>query len=135
MDKITPERRSRNMSRIKSKNTKPEILLRRALYARGVRYRLHCNMRGRPDIAFKGHKIVIFVNGCFWHGCSEHYVAPKSNQSFWENKLRSNIRRDEKTDEFYQKGGWRVFRFWEHELKKSQQADSAAERIAMLLKS
>ena len=116
-DVMTPEQRSRCMSRIKSKNTKPEIRLRKALWKKGLRYRIHYNLPGKPDIVFVSGRVAVFVDGCFWHGCPEHSTMPKTNPKFWENKIKGNIARDERvTRELFAKG-WLVMRFWEHEIK------------------
>lgn len=104
------------MSRIKGKNTKPEIALRKALWALGLRYRLKSNLPGRPDMVFRGKKLAVFVDGCFWHGCPEHYVPPKTNARFWKKKISENIARDRKVDKKLKDLGWTVFRVWEHEI-------------------
>lgn len=85
------KKRSLQMSKIKGKNTKPEIALRKAVYAAGARFRLHpSNLPGRPDIANRRAKVAIFVDGCFWHGCPEHFKVPKTRRIFWEEKIRRN---------------------------------------------
>jgi len=110
--------RSANMSRIRGTNTQPELLLRRALWKKGLRYRLHSKIEGiRPDIVFKARKLVIFVDGCFWHGCPLHYVRPRSKCEFWAGKLRDNTVRDQVQTLCLIEGGWTVLRFWEHEIK------------------
>ncbi len=105
------------MARIRSKNTKPELLLRRALWAEGCRYRLHHNLPGRPDLVFLRDRLAIFVDGCFWHGCPLHYSAPRTRENFWKDKLRKNVTRDLAADDALIEQGWRVLRFWEHDLK------------------
>jgi DNA mismatch endonuclease (patch repair protein) len=117
------ETRSRIMSAIKAKNTKPELLVRKLLSARDVRgYRLHPKkVPGRPDIAFGKKKIAIFVHGCFWHRCpvcAKRY--PKTNRSYWLPKLRANVARDKRKESELRKAGWRVLVIWEHELKKGK---------------
>lgn len=97
-DKLTPAKRSWNMSRIKGKNTKPELLVRKFLYSRGVRYRIHSTLPSRPDIVIKKKGITLFINGCFWHGhtgCKDAGI-PKSNTVFWQNKISGNVERDRK---------------------------------------
>lgn len=107
--------RSAQMSRIKGRNTKPEQLLRKALWARGARYRLHYRTPvGRPDIVFPGPMLAVFVDGCQWHGCPEHYVRPRSNTGFWAQKLRTNVERDHRQTLELERRSWRVLRFWEH---------------------
>lgn len=89
--------RSEQMSRIRGRDTKPEVSLRRLLWSRGCRYRVHFKTpAGRADLAFVGKKVAIFVDGCFWHGCPEHSVAPRSSRPFWEGKLRANVHRDQR---------------------------------------
>ena len=94
VDKLTPEERSWLMSRIRSKETSPEMLLRKALWTAGLRYRLKNKLPGKPDLVFPSAKVAIFIDGCFWHGCPLHGKIPKSNQSFWVNKFTKNIARD-----------------------------------------
>ena len=99
MDKLSKEQRHRCMAAIKGKNTKPELLVRKFLFSRGFRYRLnHPRLPGHPDIVLRKYKTVIFVNGCFWHGHEgcKYFVWPKSNKEFWENKIKTNIGRDNK---------------------------------------
>lgn len=119
-DILTKEQRQRNMRNIKGKNTKPEILLRRALHARGLRYRLHCrNLPGSPDLVFPKYRTVIFVHGCFWHrhGC-KYTSTPSTRKDFWEQKFFQNVRRDEKNVRALEQAGWRVGIIWECQLKK-----------------
>jgi len=104
------------MSRIKGKNTGPELALRKSLWKRGLRYRLHYQVPGRPDVAFPGKRVAVFVDGCFWHGCPAHGVSPKSNAEFWKLKIRGNIERDQRVTSELENKGWRVLRFWEHEV-------------------
>ena len=127
MDVLTKEQRSYNMSQIRGKNTKPEISLRRALWALGLRYRIHYKLPGKPDIVFPSKKLAVFVDGCFWHGCPEHSAKPKTNSSFWETKLMGNIERDKKTQALLEKSGWKVLRFWEHDISHS--LSSTSEKI------
>jgi DNA mismatch endonuclease (patch repair protein) len=105
------------MARIKDKHTKPEMLLRRALWEQGLRYRMHHAIEKiRPDIVFTAKKVAIFVDGCQWHGCPEHYVFPRTNQEFWANKLKKNTERDIKQTNALISAGWTPIRFWEHEI-------------------
>jgi DNA mismatch endonuclease (patch repair protein) len=116
MDVVDPEKRSRMMAGIKGKNTKPEMMVRRALFAEGFRYRLHRkDLPGTPDIVLKSKKVVIFVHGCFWHQHSECRFAklPASNADFWRKKLDSNIDRDKKAINSLVASGWRVLIVWE----------------------
>ncbi|MEW5930372.1 MAG: very short patch repair endonuclease [Gemmatimonadota bacterium] len=117
--------RSEQMTRIRSKNTKPEMLLRRALWRRGLRYRIHTNLLGSPDFAFPGKRVAVFVDGCFWHGCPEHYVAPKANPEFWRAKVERNLQRDASVDAQLQREGWIVIRVWEHQVRSELEATVA----------
>lgn len=119
-DVLTPDQRRLNMSRIKGSHTKPEKALRSALHARGLRFRLHRrDLPGCPDIVFSSSRVVVFVDGCFWHGCPIHGAKPKTNVDFWKNKLRGNKERDRKVSALLIKDGWQVLRFWEHEVKEN----------------
>ena len=122
--------RSENMSRIRSRNTKPELQLRRALWAEGCRYRLHYDLPGRPDVVFLGDRLAVFVDGCFWHGCPIHYSAPRTREDFWKSKLRKNVTRDFTADDALVSAGWRVIRVWEHELRR---IDEVVARILSAL--
>lgn len=106
------------MSQIRGKNTKPELIFRKALWALGMRYRLHAKLAGRPDIVFAKAKVAVFIDGCFWHGCPIHCVKAKTNKDFWERKLSGNVERDKTNSKLLRKEGWKVFRFWEHEIKE-----------------
>ncbi len=118
-DKLSKEKRGWNMSRIKSKDTKPELLIRKALYKLGYRYRLHKKeVPGRPDIVLNRLKTLVFVNGCFWHrheGCREA-SRPKTNSEFWENKIRKNVERDVRNYTTLQSLHWKVIVIWECEI-------------------
>lgn len=114
------ESRSWNMSRIRSKNTKPELIIRKLLYRNGFRYRLHVpSLPGKPDIVFFKAKKVIYVNGCFWHGhdCKRGCYVPKTNTEYWRNKIQSNKQRMNNNIELMQSSGWRVLILWECQLK------------------
>jgi DNA mismatch endonuclease (patch repair protein) len=115
--KIMTITRSENMSRIRSSNTKPEVRLRKALWADGLRYRLQYRIeRILPDIVFVSAKVVIFIDGCQWHGCPEHYVRPRTRGEFWSKKLRENVERDIAQTELLRSKGWVVYRVWEHDV-------------------
>ena len=110
------------MSRIKGKDTKPEMLVRKFLHAHGFRYRLHVkDLPGKPDIVLPKYKTVIFVHGCFWHGHEgcRYYVVPKTRTDWWLNKINTNIANDVKAMEALQKDGWKIITLWECELKPS----------------
>lgn len=113
------DKRSWLMSRVKSKDTKPEIMLRKALFKQGIRgYRVNYDTPGSPDIVFPKHKIAIFIDGCFWHGCPHCYKEPKTRAEFWQKKLKENIERDDAVNRKLRRDGWVVMRFWEHEVEK-----------------
>lgn len=119
MDRITKEQRSILMSKVKGKNTKPELLLRRKLHALGYRFRLFSKkLPCHPDIVLKKYKTAIFVHGCFWHGHEncKYFRLPKSNVDFWENKIETNRARDAKCIENLESMGWSVIVVWECQL-------------------
>ncbi len=121
------------MARIRGRDTSPEIALRSALWRLGLRYRVHFRIgRTRPDVTFLGPKVVIFVDGCFWHGCPIHAVIPKTNREFWQKKLTRNKVRDTENNELLKKEGWQVLRFWEHEIESN--ADLCAKRVLNLIR-
>ncbi|MCY1675728.1 very short patch repair endonuclease [Pseudarthrobacter sp. SL88] len=135
-DRLTPEQRSWNMSRIRGKNTKPELLVRRLLHAKGYRYRLHGAARGgklpgNPDLVFAGRHKVIFVNGCFWHfhHCRVGQHAPKANAGFWAEKRTRTRERDAAQRRKLEDAGWEVLTIWECELKDSSALESQLVRF------
>lgn len=114
--------RSRNMAAIRGKDTKPEVVLRRALFASGFRYRLHVRrLPGSPDLVFSKYRAVLFVHGCFWHrheGC-KYTTMPRSNEEFWRFKFQNNVGRDARNVDLLRDAGWRVGIVWECALKRS----------------
>jgi len=112
---------SRNMKKVRIKDTGPEMAVRRLLYANGLRYRVNYKPKspklGRStiDIAFPGKRLAIFIDGCFWHNCPEHGEIPKANNKWWRNKFAENAARDERVTKTLKEGGWWVQRFWAHE--------------------
>lgn len=121
MDKITKERRSWNMSRIRGKNTRPEILVRKFLHGQGVRYRLHVKLPGRPDVAIRKKKIAVFINGCFWHAHDDcpDFRWPKTRSEFWKDKINGNVARDQDNYDQLKGEGWQVIVVWECDLKRN----------------
>jgi DNA mismatch endonuclease (patch repair protein) len=120
-DVHSKETRSYNMSRIRSKNTKPEMLVRQFLYKNGFRYRLHVkNLPGKPDIVLPKYKTVIFIHGCFWHGHDgcKYYVVPKTRTEWWLNKIQGNANNDTKAEVLLKEAGWKIIKIWECELKR-----------------
>lgn len=107
------------MARVRNRDTSAEMAVRRELHARGLRYRVNLAVpgsgRSKPDIVFTRKKVVVFIDGCFWHRCPIHATAPKANSAWWNEKLTLNVERDHRTDEGLREAGWSVFRFWEHE--------------------
>ncbi|MET7437721.1 very short patch repair endonuclease [Streptomyces sp. NPDC005496] len=121
--------RRRNMQAIRSRDTKPERLVRSLLHAQGLRYRVAAkplpDLRRTADIVFRPAKLAVFIDGCYWHGCPEHYVPPKTNSGYWSEKVARNMARDRNTDERLVAAGWTVLRFWEHD-----PAEECAVKIA-----
>lgn len=109
---------SAKMSTLSRRDTKPEVALRKALHRRGIRFRLQVkvpgNRRRTIDIAFPRARLAVFVDGCFWHSCPDHYVPPRTNAEWWRWKVDLNRARDEDTDARLMAAGWRVLRIWEH---------------------
>lgn len=119
IDVLTQEQRKFNMSRIKGKNTGPEVKLRKLLYANRIRgYRVHYDLPGKPDIVFVKKKLAIFIDGYFWHKCPVCFQEPETRKEFWMKKIQSNVDRDKKVDEQLKNDGWTVIRIWEHEIRK-----------------
>src|SRR5262245_6705002 len=115
MDTISKERRRWNMSQIRSRDTRPERIVRSVLHHLGLRFRLHVQLPGRPDVVLSRHRTVVVVHGCFWHrhaGCKFAYT-PKSNRSFWQRKFHENVLRDRRTSRAMRRLGWRVITVWE----------------------
>ncbi|MFH9476692.1 very short patch repair endonuclease [Streptomyces anulatus] len=120
---------SARMSRQASRDTKPEVAVRKLLHAAGYRFRVNARVPGMPrrtiDIAFTRAKVAVMIDGCFWHGCPVHATQPKSNAQWWRDKLDRNMARDRETTEHLAAAGWTVLRFWEHETP-----EGAAELVA-----
>ena len=135
-DVHSKEVRSYNMSQIRSKNTKPELVVRKYLFAKGFRYRLHCkNLPGKPDIVLPKYRTVIFVNGCFWHGHEgcKYFVVPKTNTEWWLNKIERNKRLDNENKMLLKLEKWNVITLFECELKKKN-IDTVMTKIIGKLK-
>ena len=131
MDKHSKKIRSYNMSKIRSVNSKPEVMVRKYLFSKGLRYRKNVKeLPGKPDIVLPKYKTVVFVNGCFWHGHKEckYFVIPKTNTEYWTKKINRNIDRDNETYTMLQELGWNVLVVWECELKKDKM-DSTLEYL------
>ena len=106
------------MSQIKGSNTKPEKRLRQALWQRGLRYRTNKKLPGKPDLTFAASRTVVFVDGCFWHGCPLHYRRPRTATEFWVKKINANMERDRVITKTLMLEGWHVIRLWEHEINE-----------------
>ncbi len=121
MDVLSKKQRSYCMSQIRGKNTQPEIILRKAISSAGIRgYRLSYKLTGKPDIVFPKKKIVVFIDGCFWHKCPTCFISPATNKTFWKNKIDTNVRRDGIVNAELKEKGWEIIRIWEHELRKEK---------------
>lgn len=123
-DVYSKEIRSKVMSSVKGKNTKPEVIVRKYLFSNGFRYRNNvAKLAGKPDIVLPKYKTVVFVNGCFWHlhkDCN-HFVYPKNNADYWKNKILGNVERDKRNYEALRAAGWKVLIVWECQLKKAKE--------------
>lgn len=132
MDVFSPEKRSQVMSRIRSKDTKPEKIIRSILHKQGFRFRINRkDLPGKPDIVLPKYKTVIFVHGCFWHrheGCKYAYT-PKSNVDFWNKKFSSNLQRDKNIQNKLRKSGWKVLTIWECEIKEIEKTPELLDSL------
>ena len=134
-DKLTPQQRSALMAKVHSKDTKPEEIVRKALFRQNFRYRKNVStMHGKPDIVLPKYRAVVFIHGCFWHqhsGCKEA-VRPKTRQDYWETKLNRNIERDASNIAKLEELGWRVFVIWECELRPCNRQQTITRLIENL---
>lgn len=133
-DNHSKEIRSKNMSRIRSTDSKPEVIVRKFLFSQGLRYRKNDpRLPGKPDIVLPKYKTVVFVNGCFWHmhKCSR-FVWPATNKEYWEKKIKGNAGRDLIHYELLEADGWNVIVIWECELKKEMQAATLNRLLCMI---
>lgn len=123
-DTKSKEERHKNMAAIRSKNTKPELIVRKYLFSQGFRYRINDkSLAGKPDIVLKKYNTVVFVNGCFWHlhkDC-KYFVFPKDNADYWKNKILGNVERDKRNYNTLKAAGWKVIIIWECQLKHSKE--------------
>lgn len=133
VDKLSAQARSENMRRIRSKDTGPEMIVRRAIHAAGLRYRLHMKgLPGRPDLVFTAKKVCVFVHGCFWHGCSKCIDGTrkvKSNTAFWSAKIEGNKARDERHQAALETDGWKVLTIWECDVRDASLIAELIENI------
>ncbi len=131
-DLMTPEQRHRCMAAIKGKDTKPEILVRKYLFSRGLRYRVNVRkLPGSPDIVLKKYGIVIFIDGCFWHGHKDckYYRLPTTNEDFWKAKIARNIARDYVNNVDLELAGWKVIRIWECDIKTKAKREETLQNL------
>lgn len=131
-DVMTREQRSRCMAAIKGRDTKPEMIVRRYLFSRGLRYRVNNRkLPGSPDIVLKKYKTVVFIDGCFWHGHEgcKYFRLPKSNADFWRHKIALNIARDYANGVDLRLAGWKVIRIWECEVKTKAKREIALNNL------
>ncbi len=131
-DRMTPEQRHRCMSAIRGKDTKPEMMVRRYLFAKGLRYRVNNRkLPGTPDIVLKKYKTVVFIDGCFWHGHEgcRYYKLPKTNEYFWRHKIAMNMARDFANNVVLELAGWRVLRVWECDIKTKAKREATLETL------
>lgn len=121
MDTVSKQKRSEIMSRVKSKDSKIETLFRKELWKTGLRYRKNSSKYfGKPDIVLPKYKTAIFIDSCFWHGCKKHCRIPTTRKGYWKTKIERNRQRDKEVGKYYKKSGWKLFRFWEHEINKGR---------------
>jgi len=131
-DVMTREQRSRCMAAIKGRDTRPEMLVRRFLFSKGLRYRVNSRkLPGSPDIVLKKYKTVVFIDGCFWHGHEgcKYYRLPKTNTDFWRHKIAMNIARDYVNNVDLRLSGWRVIRIWECDVRTKAKREQTLERL------
>lgn len=137
-DIVDQQTRSRMMAGIRGKNTRPELVLRQALHARGFRFRLHPkNVPGRPDLVLAKHRAVVFVHGCFWHrheGC-RYVTTPSTRPEFWKAKFEANVLRDRAVQTTLMDAGWRVATVWECALRKQDQVAASVDALSAWLNS
>ena len=135
-DIYTKEKRSEIMSKISGKNTKPELLFRKALFKEGLRYRINVKyLSGKPDIVLSKYRTIIFINGCFWHGHScKAAKLPETRKEFWEKKISDNIIRDNKNVEVLENDGWKVIIVWQCLLKNQNSFKSEIDRVIQEIK-
>ena len=137
VDTVDKATRSKNMSKVRNKDTKPELLVRKYLHSRGIRYRLHDKkLCGKPDIILAKYRAVIFIHGCFWHRHENCHLAytPKSRVDFWTRKFESNVKRDKQVHSLLKEDGWRILTIWECALR-SKNVEIYLEQVCQWLTS
>lgn len=135
-DTVSKKKRSEIMSKIKSKDTKIEILFRKALWKKGFRYRKNSSKYfGKPDLVLPKYKTAIFIDSCFWHGCKKHCRIPTTRKNYWIPKIEQNKERDKEVKKYYKKNRWKIFRIWEHNLLNAKKTANEIDKITKALKS
>jgi len=130
MDKVSKQKRSEVMSKIRSKETKLENLIRKRLWSEGIRYRKNSTKHfGKPDLIIAKKRIVIFIDSCFWHGCKKHLRLPVTNKDYWKTKISRNINRDKIVNKYYAEIRWKVIRIWEHDIKNDKLLEKVIENL------
>jgi len=117
-DIFTKKKRSWVMSHIRGKHTRIERILDKELRKKDVKFKLHYGIPGQPDFVFVSEKVAVFIDGCFWHRCPMHYIAPITRKEFWKQKIGRNVKRDKYVTRKLRNDNWKVFRFWEHEVER-----------------
>ena len=134
VDVLTPAQRKLNMSKIKGKDTLPEIKIRKLLFSNGIRgYRINYNLPGKPDITIQRKRVAVFIDGCFWHKCPLHFQEPDTRKEFWIKKIDRNVERDKEINRKLEETGWEVIRIWEHQVRENP--DLVVVEIIKLLNS
>lgn len=130
MDVFTKEKRSEIMSKVRSEWTSCEVKLHNELKGMKIKHKMHPNIPGKPDILISKNNTLVFVDGCFWHGCSKHCRMPATNKRYWAIKIKKNIKRDKKNRAALRKEGYKVVRLWEHDLK-SDVSNTICRRVLL----
>ena len=133
-DILSKEDRSKRMSLIRSKWTKPEKWLHNYLKGRKIKHKMHPKIVGSPDIILPDKKLALYIHGCFWHGCKRCYRKPTNNGEFWKNKLINNIKRDKKNQKNLRKAGWKVKIIWEHQIPRHKPKTALRKIVDTLIK-
>ena len=131
-DTFSKEQRRKTMQAIKSERTKLEEKITNALWRKGFRFRKNVKtLKGKPDIAIKKYKVVIFLDSCFWHGCKKHCRYPSTNREYWHSKINRNMQRDKEVTDYYLNNDWNILRIWEHDIKEN--FDESIDRIKQII--
>ena len=134
-DIFSKKKRSEIMSKVRNKDSKIEIALRKALWKEGFRYRKNSTKYfGKPDIVLLKYKTVIFVDSCFWHGCKKHGSMPQTRKNFWQTKITRTVNRDKEVNQDYKNKSWKVIRVWEHKINDSKKIHKIILKISKTIK-